>query len=545
MASIDAIGIMGDMSLRNYLPRSAIEALAAVGFVAFYVCLDWFSYIDPLFGLNITPWNPDPALGLVYWLGARRRAILPWFAALMLGEWLVRAMPAGWLATALLSAWLVFSYGLIGEALRKLFDHLFIVAARRQLLRWLLVVVGGLIANAVIYISLLAALHMVAWRDLGTAVLRFAIGDIVGVVVTMPLMWMMASVDGRAALRRVLWSRDAAGYIALVAFLLWGVFYHVVGSSQFKHFYFLFFPIIWAATRHGFAGTSIVAFILQFGIILMVRLDRVEGIPFSELQLLGGSLALVGFFFGVMVDEQRQAAEELRQTLGLAAAAEMAAALAHELNQPMTALAAYGRACEHFIERGESGPLLHDTVSKMVGESRRAAEVVKRLREFFRTGAVKLEAIELGPVVAAAAAQFEQVCAAQAIELRVGAMPPLPIHGDAVQLELVLRNLIDNATDAVQSGPPGARRIGVDAEVLQGRRVRVSVQDSGPGVAAEVAGRLFQSFSSGKSSGLGLGLALSRSIIRAHGGDLWSEPGPRGLFHFILPLSVSPNRHEQ
>lgn len=119
-------------------------------------------------------------------------------------------------------------------------------------------------------------------------------------------------------------------------------------------------------------------------------------------------------------------------------------------------------------------------------------------------------------------------------------MPPLPIHGDAVQLELVLRNLIDNATDAVQSGPPGARRIGVDAEVLQGRRVRVSVQDSGPGVAAEVAGRLFQSFSSGKSSDLGLGLALSRSIIRAHGGDLWSEPGPRGLFHFILPLSVSP-----
>lgn len=251
-----------------------------------------------------------------------------------------------------------------------------------------------------------------------------------------------------------------------------GVFYHVVGRSQFKHFYFLFSPIIWAATRHGFAGTSIVAFILQFGIILVVRLDRVEGIPSSELQLLGGSLALVGFFFGVMVDEQRQAAEELRPTLGLAAAAEMAAALAHQLNQPMTALDAYGRACEHFIERGESGPLLHDTVIKMVGESRRAAEVVKRLREFFRTGAVKLEAIELGPVVAAAAAQFEQVCAARAIELRVGAMPPLPIHGDAVQLELVLRNLIDNATDAVQSGPPGARRIGVDGEVLQGRRVR-------------------------------------------------------------------------
>ncbi len=545
MASEQAIGIMGGMSLRTLLPRSVLETLIAACFVAFYVYLDWFSYIDPLFGLNITPWNPDPALGLVYWLGARRRAILPWFAALMLGEWLVRGMPAGWLATGLLSAWLVFSYAMIGEAMRRLFDELFVAAHRRQLMRWLAVVAGGLVANGAIYITLLAALHMVAWHDVGVAVMRFSIGDIVGVVVTMPLMWMMASEGGRAALRRVLWSRDAAGYIALVAFLLWGVFYHVVGTSQFKHFYFLFFPIIWAATRHGFAGTSIVAFILQFGIILMVRLDRVEGIPFSELQLLGGSLALVGFFFGVMVDEQRQAAEELRQTLGLAAAAEMAAALAHELNQPMTALAAYGRACEHFIERGESGPILHDTVRKMVGESRRAAEVVKRLREFFRTGAVKLEAIELGPVVSAAAAQFDKVCATHGIELRVGAMPQLPIRGDALQLELVLRNLIDNAADAVQTAPAGARRIGVDAEVLQGRRVRISVQDNGPGVAPEVAGRLFQSFSSGKSSGLGLGLALSRSIIRAHGGDLWSEAGPRGLFQFILPLTEFASLHEQ
>jgi two-component system sensor kinase FixL len=532
--------------LQSLLPGSAGEAATAAVFIAMYLCLDWFSYIDPLFGLNITPWNPDPALGLVYWLGVRRRAALPWFTALLLGEWLVRGVPAGWPATIALSAWLVCSYGLIGEALRRMFANTLPVRKRRHLLRWLLVVVGSLIVNGCIYIGMLATLRMVAWQDVGTAMLRFAIGDIVGVVVTMPLLWMMATSDGRAALRRAVFSWDAAGYICLVSFLIWGVFFHVVGTSQFKHLYFLFLPIIWAATRHGLPGTSIVACILQFGIILMVRLDRVDGIPFSELQLLGGSLALVGFFFGVMVDEQRQASEELKQSLGLAAAAEMAAALAHELNQPLAALANYGKACELLLARGQGGEhagdnaqLLRDTMRKMVGESRRAAEVVKRLREFFRTGAVTLEAADLGAVVAAAASQFDAVCAERGIELAIASMPSLPIRADALQLEMVLRNLIDNAVDAVSECADGSRRVAVSAAVQSGRRVQLTVADSGKGIAPEVAGRLFESFVSGKSSGLGLGLALSRSIVTAHGGRLWADHGPGGVFHFVLPLEES------
>lgn len=534
---------LSPMKLHTFLPGSAGEAFAAVGFIALYVCLDWFSYIDPLFGLNITPWNPDPALGLVYWLGARRRAMLPWLIALMLGEWLVRGVPTGWPATILLSAWLVCTYGLIGEALRRMFANSMLVRKRRNLLSWLFVVVASLIANGCIYVGMLATLRMVAWQDLGTAMLRFSIGDIVGVVVTMPLLWMMATGEGRAALRRVLFSWDAAGYVLLVSFLVWGVFLHVVGTNQFKHFYFLFLPIIWAATRHGLPGTSIVAFILQFGIILMVRLDKVDGIPFSELQLLGGSLALVGFFFGVMVDEQRQASEELKQSLGLAAAAEMAAALAHELNQPLAALANYGKACELLLARGDAqgdnGVLLQGTMRKMVAESRRAAEVVKRLREFFRTGAVTLESADLGAVVRDAAAQFDVICAERGIALSVAPMPALPIRADALQLELVLRNLIDNAVDAVSECTAGERRIGVSADVQRGRRVQLTVADNGKGIAPEVADRLFESFVSGKSSGLGLGLALSRSIVAAHGGQLWADNGPGGIFHFVLPLEES------
>src|SRR5450830_955064 len=100
-------------SLSPYLPYPA--------FVGLYLLFDWATYIDPLYGLNITPWNPDPALGLVCWLVYGWRSALPWFIALVLGEILVRGMPAGLVLTLLLSVWLTLGYGLIGVVLKRTF----------------------------------------------------------------------------------------------------------------------------------------------------------------------------------------------------------------------------------------------------------------------------------------------------------------------------------------------------------------------------------------------------------------------------------------
>src|SRR5476651_2099049 len=100
-------------SLPRYLPYPA--------FVGLYLLFDWATYIDPLYGLNITPWNPDPALGLVCWLRYGWRAALPWYIALVLGEWLVRGMPAGVMLSLLLSLWLAIGYGLLGAALKHTF----------------------------------------------------------------------------------------------------------------------------------------------------------------------------------------------------------------------------------------------------------------------------------------------------------------------------------------------------------------------------------------------------------------------------------------
>jgi len=245
----------------------------------------------------------------------------------------------------------------------------------------------------------------------------------------------------------------------------------------------------------------------------------------------------VGFFIGIVVDELRKVADELKHTMRLAAAGEMAAALAHELNQPLTALSTYGKACEYLLERGESGDILKSAIGHMIVESGRAAEVVRRLRDFFRTGAMQLETIEVGVLIAGISRQFTPQFHEHGIELVVGQMPPLAVNADRLQMELVLRNLLANAQDSVLGVPRGLRRIDLSAERLGGGRLRLSVEDSGAGVSSTLAARLFEPFVSSKASGLGLGLVLSRAIVEAHGGTLWAEVGTHGMFRFILPLA--------
>ena len=517
--------------------------LILAAFVLSYVLLDWLSYVQPMFGLNITPWSSEPALGLVMWLRFGKRTALPWYAAVLLSEFWIRGLPAGLPLTMLLSAQLVLGYGMIGEVLRHVLVDVEIVNDRKRLSTWLCIIVVGLAINGALYIGVLSFVGLVPATALLSAAVRFVIGDIGGVVVSMPLIWMVASHRGRVALRAALRHWETAGYVALAVFLAWGVFYGVMGSKEFKHFYLLFLPLIWAATRHGLTGTSLVAFVLQVSLIAMLRWTNSDMIPFAELQLLGGALALVGAYIGVMVDEQRRTAEGLKQSLRLAAAGEMAAALAHELNQPMTALTAYGRACEHLLARGDTGPLLVDSIGKMVREAGRASQVVRRLREFFRTGAIHLEVARVADIFAALDEQFSQQCAAAHTELTLLADPRLVLYADRLQIELVLRNLIANAFDAAQAQPE--RRIMVTASSLTGRRVQITVEDTGTGVSHAVAARLFSPFVSGKSSGLGLGLVLSQAIVEAHGGTLWAEVADKGIFNFILPLGQPGDKRER
>jgi signal transduction histidine kinase len=510
-------------------------------FIALYLLLDWSTYLDPLYGLNITPWNPDPALGLVLWLRYGWRLAPAWFIALAAGEVLVRGMPAGPALTVLMSLWLMFGYGMIGEALRRRFADGAIFDDRRGLFDWVAILAAGTALNDLVYIALLSLGGLIPAGQWGAAVLRFGIGDLVGALVSMPLIWMLACPARRRQLRAAVWRLETLGYLALAA----GVLYLVFGSiatSEFKEFYFLFLPVIWAASRQGLRGAALMVCLLQAGIGALVKWNHAVDIAVHELQMLDAALALVGFSIGIVVDELRQVSTELKRSLRLAAAGEMAAALAHELNQPLTALGAYGKACELLLERGDSGPLLKDAVRHMIAESGRAAEVVRRLRDFFRSGALRLEAVAPAPLVREVARQFAAALREHGVELQIGEIPAPAVLADRVQLALVLRNLVANALEAAQERPPGARRVTLSARLLGGGRggdgcLQLTVEDSGHGVTEALAAGLFEPFVSTKASGLGLGLVLSRAIMEAHGGSLWAEAGGHGVFRLALPLA--------
>ncbi|HEX6734467.1 MAG TPA: ATP-binding protein [Azonexus sp.] len=509
-------------------------------FVALYIALDAMSFIHPQYGLNITPWSPAPALGLVFLLRRGRSGRLPLLLTVVLSEWVVRGVPQTWWATLLSALTLAGGYLALGEALRRHLAPASLLDDRRALLGWIVLITAGTLLISLLYISTLCLLGLVPAAGWSGSVRHFWVGDAVGIAVAMPLFWWLSSARGRALLRAALWHRETLGYTLLSLAALW-IAFDVGDASRFKLFYLLFLPLIWASARQGMAGAILSAALLQIEVIATVQALGLSAVTVSELQTLALAMALIGFFIGSIVDQQRRTSDKLKQTLRLAAAGEMAGALAHELNQPLTALAAYASACEALLARGEAGPRLQAAMQGMLRESARAGEVVRRLRDFFRTGATRLETVALPALVDQASRHYRELAASRGVDLRIGPLPASVLLADALQLEVVLRNLLANAFDAVAAAPPGQRRVELRGAILSGSRVELVVEDSGSGLSAAQAEQAFEAFHSSKSSGLGLGLVISRAIVETHGGRLWGEAADHGIFRIVLPLPENPS----
>jgi signal transduction histidine kinase len=378
-------------------------------------------------------------------------------------------------------------------------------------------------------------------------VFHFWIGDVTGIMAVTPFILVHAP---RLRLGLAAW-RPTPAMLAEAAALclsIWVVFGPVV-TEDFRFFYLLFLPVIWIAMRHGIQGATLAVLGVQLGLILGVRHRGEAAGTVLELQLLMLSLAMTGLFLGMVVNERRGALSalndresELNRMLRLAGAGEMASALAHELNQPLSAITAYLRALRVMAETpaGREKQFV-DTIDKSVKEAARAAEVVRRLRDYFGTGVVRLEPCTAGELVRAAAEALQNRLNRGSIELKVDCPASLPrVLADRLQIEIVLHNLLGNAIDAI-GRKTGPRRITVTG-AEDGQMLHIRVEDSGSGVSPEIVGRLFQPFATGKPRGMGLGLVISRSIVEAHRGRLWHEPAASGgaIFNLTLPIHELP-----
>lgn len=521
--------------------RSALDArpwLVRAAYVTAFLLLDWVSYIRPMQGLNITPWNPQPALAVALLMWNGRLIWLVW-AGLIAAELAVRGVPRDWLVTLAVTLALTCVYAAMARLLRARTDRTLALAARRDLVWLVTVALAGALAAGLAYVSVYVAAGLAPPASLPAAVLRYWVGDAVGLVVMLPLLLALLDARRRAALMAAAGSRQWWLIAALVAALLWLVF-GVPGQDRFKFFYLLLLPVVWASATMGVAGAVLTSTLTQLGLIAALQSVPGPDLAAFEFQALMAAITMTALLLGVASDERQRAAAELNLSLRMAAAGQMAAGLAHELSQPLTALAHHAQACGLIVQASDR-PLqerlaqIAQVVQRLADDALRAGDVLKRLRDFFRYGTTQLQ-----PVPAAALLQQAvdaQAARAAALDTRLlldvpADLPPLWV--DPVQIGVVLRNLLANAIEAAAAGA-GERRVQLRA-LATPDELRVEVGDSGAGVTAQRLPSLFEGAGSDKSGGMGVGLSICRAIVEAHGGHLWAEASRGGHFCFTLPL---------
>jgi len=223
--------------------------------------------------------------------------------------------------------------------------------------------------------------------------------------------------------------------------------------------------------------------------------------------------------------------DELAHVARVAALGDLTAALAHELNQPLAAIQANVQATRRLLARGEPPSDLDEILGDIGGDATRAADLIRRLRDLLRRGELEKVPLDLNQVVR----DIEHIGQAEAhrhgARLILRLEPDVPkAQGDAVQLQQVLLNLIRNAAEAMAGMPADTLEVVVHTAVSPADRVMVTVEDTGPPIDDAAFKGLFTPFHTTKPEGLGMGLAISLSIIEAHGGWLWAERRPeRGL----------------
>jgi C4-dicarboxylate-specific signal transduction histidine kinase len=319
--------------------------------------------------------------------------------------------------------------------------------------------------------------------------------------------------------------------------------------------------LIWAALRFGLSGIS--------AAMLVVTFEAIWGAmhghgPFLQQSPAENALALQMFlivtgtplmFLSVLLEDDRRSQQALheveddarrhREQINLLSRVsllgEMTASLAHELNQPLSAIISNANAGMRYIERGKDDPAkLRDILGDVESDANRAYDIIRNVRNTIKKGDPARRQIDLNELVTNVAHVVRPDAVGYSCEVETSLAKDLPpIEGDPVQIQQVLVNLVSNALDAMRQTPTSRRKVEISTAGKGESEVRLSVRDHGSGIRTEVHDRLFDQFFTTKEHGLGMGLAIVRSIVEAHGGKIHAENVADGgaCFYFTLPVT--------
>lgn len=234
---------------------------------------------------------------------------------------------------------------------------------------------------------------------------------------------------------------------------------------------------------------------------------------------------------------------ELAQASATSAVGALAASLAHELNQPLTAIVNYVETARDLLNAdADAYPLLREALAEAASQSLRAGQVVRRLRDFIARAGTERSACSLKALIAETMtlAPLEAGLAEVTVRVKLDAASD-SIFADQMQVQQVLLNLIRNAIEALEDAP--VKRLDIMSRTISEDQIEIMVADSGHGIAAQSAATLFEPFRSSRDSGMGLGLSICRTIIEEHGGAIRTQSSELGgaAFCFTLPRTAAPN----
>ncbi len=537
-----------------WIMRPALGALLLVAFLG----LEWLSSIHEFMSVPITPWNPGLGVVFAFMLLSGPLYALVLFAGVIVAELVVLRTDLQWPIVVAIAAIIALVYGIAAAVTRRTLR----LDAGLYHVRDLFVLLGSGVLAALVTAVLVAMVllldHRIELGNVWVAATPLLLGDAIGIAVMTPLtLRLFMLLQGRASLSG--YSRHLTAEVALYGTLCIAALWIVFGSEWpggLKYFYLLFVPVVLAAVRHGFDGACISLAVTQFALVGLMHRFGYDAQAFTEMQTLMLVLTGTGLIVGAVVSERKQAAElvqiaedmlrekeaEAAQAARFSLVSGMASALAHEINQPMTAARALARSVQHLLESAAPDlPRAQGNIANVIAQIDHAGGVVRRMRDFLRRGGPHVSTFEVKTMLADTLALARPDANARGIEMVVSADDLPPAHGDRIQLQQVLLNLIRNATEAITAAPPPNGRIEIAALALPSS-IEFSVRDNGPGIAPSIANRLFEPLTTSRQQGLGLGLSISQGIVESHGGRIWlhsREPGATE-FRFTLPLDKRP-----
>jgi C4-dicarboxylate-specific signal transduction histidine kinase len=335
------------------------------------------------------------------------------------------------------------------------------------------------------------------------------------------------------------------GYVGIVAL---GYACYRFGFDFATSGFALLIAVVLMSMLGGYVGSitgSIIAYLcLNYFVlppVLSVEVETPEDV-LSAFAFLTTSVVVTGLMSKVrraQEEELRETRAELARFARVALLGEMTASIAHEINQPLAGVVSSSNACQRWLSAAPPNiERATESLSRIIRDANRAAEVVGRVRSLIKNSPPKAGPIDINEAVRQVIILTRGEVARHRVALTTelaGDLPP--VRADRIQLQQVCLNLIVNAIEAISAGADGPRGLSISTGLDDAGCVNLTVRDTGIGIQPDKLQTIFDAFHTTKRDGIGLGLAISRSIIEAHGGRLWATPNqPRGAaFQLVLP----------